>query len=167
MAITLNHTGFVVRDVEESMKFYRDALGLHVDRRGESNTPGLAQCVGYDGAHIKTALLTGADGHVLELIQYINPEGVPRDAEAQYPRHVHGATHLAFIVDDIDEVFQRLLDNGGQKLNSPAQMRPDARACYLQDPDGNWIEIAEDMVHARSPFIVKQNTAVLDWSSWE
>lgn len=165
MAITLNHTGFVVKDIEKSIFFYTNALGLHLDREAESSTPGLAQCVGYKEAHIKAALLTGADGHTLELIQYINPAGVPREESAQYPRNLHGATHLAFIVDDIEEVFQRLLDNGAQKLNGPAIMRPELKACYLQDPDGNWIELMEDKVHKKSPFHIKQNTAALDWSS--
>ncbi len=54
-----------------SITFYTNALGLHLDRKSENSTPGLAQCVGYKEAHIKAALLTEADGHILELIQYI------------------------------------------------------------------------------------------------
>ena len=42
MAITLNHTGFVVKDIEKSIFFYTNALGLHLDREAESSTPGLA-----------------------------------------------------------------------------------------------------------------------------
>ena len=28
-------------------------------------------------------------------------------------------------------------------MNPPVQLGPDRLACYLQDPDGNWIELVE------------------------
>ena len=158
MSITMNHTGFVVSDLDRSVEFYRDGLGLELDRSRESSSPGLSSIVGYDDAHIRVALLTGTDGHVLELIQYVNPAGTMRDADQQYERSLSGATHLAFLVDDIEGVFQRLLAAGGTQLNPPVETRPGVQACYIQDPDGNWIELVEDSVHNHTPFLIKQNT---------
>ena len=78
--------------------------------------------------------------HVLELSEYLNP------ISAQRPTHecaVLGASHLAFNVTDIEGTFQRLLDNGAIRLNAPVEVAPGRVACYLQDPDGNWIELIE------------------------
>jgi catechol 2,3-dioxygenase-like lactoylglutathione lyase family enzyme len=162
MSVTMNHTGFVVNDLDASVEFYRDGLGLKVDQIGEGSSPALSLVVGYDNTRLRYAFLTGTDGHTLELIQYVNPAGTTREPEEQYTRSLSGATHLAFIVEDIDRVYQRLLAAGGRKLNPPADMRPGVRACYLQDPDGSWLELAEDAVHSRSPLLIRQNTA---WSS--
>ena len=158
MAITMNHTGFVVTDLDRSLEFYRDALGLDVERRTESSAPALSQIVGYDNARIRVALLTGTDGHLLELIQYLNPVGTKRLAEEQYQRNLSGATHLAFLVDDIEAVHARLMQAGGTKLNPPVDTRPGVKACYLQDPDGNWVELLQDEAHKQSPFQIRQNT---------
>ena len=62
MATTLNHTGFVVRNLERSVRFYTDGLGLNVDKNLDIDGEGLSQVVGYEKTHLKAALLTGDDG---------------------------------------------------------------------------------------------------------
>ena len=158
MATTLHHTGFVVRDLERSIRFYTDGLGLNVDKNLDIDGEGLSQVVGYEKTHLKAALLTGDDGHTLELIQYMNPEGTPRQQDQQYERRLIGATHLAFIVDDVNATYERLISMGGQKMNPPAQVRPELKATYFQDPDGNWIELVQDDIHAGGRFRVQQVT---------
>ncbi len=158
MATTLNHTGFVVKDLERSIRFYTDGLGLKVDLDLDIDGEALSQVVGYEKTHLKAALLTGADGHVLELIQYMNPEGTPRQQDQQYERRLIGATHLAFIVDDVHATYERLIGMGGRKLNPPAEAYPELKACYFQDPDGNWIELVQDDIHAGGRFRVQQVT---------
>ena len=161
MPITLNHTGFVVESLERSLEFYRDTLGLEEERSFDSESWALSQVVGYDDAHIRGALLVGADGHYLELIEYVNPAGEVRGSDEQYKRATTGAAHLAFIIDDAEELHRRLLEKGGAELNPPVEMRPGAKACYLQDPDGNWIELLEDSEHARQQFKIRQNTGLV------
>ena len=46
--------------------------------------------------------------------------------------------------DDIEKEFKKLISNGAQKLNEPVSLTPERKACYLQDPDGNWVELIED-----------------------
>jgi len=157
MGITMNHTGFVVSDLERSVRFYRDGLGLEVDRELEADAWELSQVVGYEKAHIKVVMLIGDDGHVLELIQYVNPPAAAHDPAVQHRRAVTAAAHIAFFMEDVEEVYQRLLSMGGQKLNPPVEAMPGLKACYFQDPDGNWIELLEDKVHSRSPFRIRQN----------
>ena len=142
MITGMNHTGFVVKDLERSVEFYSEVVGLQVVARREREDGPISQIVGYEDSHIKLALL-GIDqdgGHILELIEYLNPVSAERPTQE---RAVLGASHLAFNVTDIEGTFQRLLDNGAIRLNAPVEVAPGRVACYLQDPDGNWIELIE------------------------
>lgn len=137
----MNHTGFVVRDLDSSLEFYRDVIGLRVVRTLERHGEAISQVLGYEGTHIKGALMGVADGHVLELIQYVHPMGTERHSEE---RNNLGAAHLAFNVRDIDSTFAQLVSRGARGLNPPAEVAPGRRVCYMQDPDRNWIELIED-----------------------
>ena len=161
MSITMNHTGFVVQSLERSLFFYRDILGL--EETGSFEDAGswtTSQIVGYEDAHLKGVLLVGADGHYLELLEYSNPSDEMRDSDEKYKRAAVGAAHLAFIVDDAETMLEKLVVNGGVKLNPVVQTRPGVKICYLQDPDGNWIELLEDEEHARQQFEIRQNTGI-------
>ena len=140
MVQKLHHTGFVVKNVEESTAFYRDVVGLSLIRAYERMGTGIDQVVGYEHAHLSAAILEIGGGHILELIQYVNPRSEDRPTEE---RNVLGATHLALLVDDIHAMYARLAEKGGQVMNPPAELEPGRIACYLQDPDGNWIELLE------------------------
>ena len=140
MVQKLHHTGFVVKNVEESTAFYRDVVGLSLIRAYERMGTGIDQVVGYENAHLSAAILDIGGGHILELIQYVNPRSEDRPSEE---RNVLGATHLALLVDDIHAMYARLAEKGGQVMNPPAELEPGRIACYLQDPDGNWIELLE------------------------
>ena len=157
MRVTMNHTGFVVKDLERSRRFYVEGLGLEEVGVFEFHGHGLAQVVGYPDAKIYAAMLAGEDGHLLEIIQYLEPETAVADPEHQYPRAQTGATHLAFFVEDAMAMWKRLCDLGGHPMNPPAEVLPGMLECYMQDPDGNWIEITEDAEHSRSQFRIRQN----------
>ena len=136
------HTGFVVEDLERSVSFYRDVVGLEILREREFAGSEISQVLGYESAHLKMAMLGvhGQKGHALELIQYFNPASSGRTTSE---RSVLGASHLAFHVDDIEGTFQRMIANGARQLNPPVHVPPNRSACYLQDPDGNWIELLQ------------------------
>jgi catechol 2,3-dioxygenase-like lactoylglutathione lyase family enzyme len=162
MALTMYHTGFVVEDMDRAVKFYTEGVGLEIDLDMDLQGYGLQQVVGYDDAHIHAVSLTANDGHFLELLQYLTPKGEPRQESQQHPRALIGAAHLGFMVDDAEATFERCLGLGGTKLNPLVEGgswegTPGLWACYLQDPDGNWIELVQDPVHQANPFTIVQN----------
>ena len=108
--------------------------------RYERTGPGIEQVVGYEGAHLQIVLMGAGGDHSLELIQYRNPAPARRPTEE---RSVLGATHLCFQVDDIEKTFQALVSNGAKVLNPPEELAAGRVACYLQDPDGNWLELLQ------------------------
>src|SRR5438105_928848 len=104
MLIGADHTSLTVRDLERSIAFYT-RLGLEVVLR---QTPGgtyLQAITGFPDAHIKQAHLSlPGGGHRLELFEYVRPVGQPVQSRTCDP----GATHLAFVVDDLGAMYEQL-----------------------------------------------------------
>ena len=138
------HTGFVVADLEKSVTFYTEVLGMRIATRMEREGETINQILGFPNAHIKGAFLDKDEGHQLELIQYISPPG----RRASFERNDLGASHLAFFVEDLDRFYEETSQRGLRFINPPTPLRDDAgkllrKIAYSQDPDGNWLEFIE------------------------
>ena len=137
------HTGFVVKDLETSVAFYRDVMGLKYELTSERTGEFAERVVGFKNAHLKVAFLNMDNGHHLELVQYIVPEG----AQAKFERNDLGASHLAFFVENMEEYHAAMSGRGLRFIGPPATLVQDGKitrkAAYAQDPDGNWLEFVE------------------------
>ena len=138
------HTGFVVRDIEQAVKFYSDVLGMRIAGRTEREGVFVEQVLAFPGAHIKGGFVDMGEGHQLELIQYLSPAS----GENNLNRNDLGASHLAFFVDDLDKFYEDTSQKGIKYNNPPASMFDESgklsrKAAYAQDPDGNWLEFVE------------------------
>jgi len=137
----INHAGFVVRDFESAVRFYEEIVGLRVLDRLERTGTTISQVVGYENAHLRIAKMAAeGEEHFLELIEYVRPTAGERASEE---RAIIGGSHVGFIVDDIQAVFERVVANGAIEMNLPANIGPGRWACYMQDPEGNWIEFIQ------------------------
>jgi catechol 2,3-dioxygenase-like lactoylglutathione lyase family enzyme len=138
------HTGFIVRDIEKSVQFYAEVLGMRIARRMEREGEFIEQVLNFPGTHIKGGFVDMGEGHQLELIQYITPTSGPGGIN----RNDLGASHLAFYVEDMDRFYAETSNKGLSYLNPPAVLLGDSgevtrKVCYAQDPDGNWLEFVE------------------------
>ena len=138
------HTGFVVRDLDKSVDFYTNVLGMRVIRRLEGQGEFANKLLGFPDAHIKGAFMDRGEGHQLELIQYISPPSGPGGIN----RNDLGAAHLAFYVEDMDRFYAETSQRGLRYVNPPAVRLDDSgnvqiKVAYSQDPDGNWLEFIE------------------------
>jgi catechol 2,3-dioxygenase-like lactoylglutathione lyase family enzyme len=143
------HIGFCVRDIDASIRFYQDGLGLVLRHRQVQDNPYTRSLVGYSDAVLHIAQFQLADqepppsGHVLELIQYVQPVGASADPE----RNRLGAGHLAFTVNAIEPILRRLIDMGARPINEPVEItagiNKGGRSVYLFDPDGVNLELLE------------------------
>ena len=129
------HTGFVVRDIEKSVQFYTDVLGMRMAGRMEFQDEFIEQVLAFPGAHIKDDFVDTGEGHQLELIQYLSPGGINR--------HDLSASHLAFFVNDIDRFCAETSEKGLDYTNSPPSLAGDDgkvshKVCYAQVPDGKF-----------------------------
>ncbi len=87
----------------------------------------------------------------LEEIEDMSPEGIiisPASGAPTVNRNDLGAAHLAFFVEDLDRFYEETSEQGLRYNNPPATQCDDEgkvliKACYAQDPDGNWLEFVE------------------------
>jgi len=142
MVECMRHAGFVVGDLERSIAFYRDALGFDLLLKVDRFEDDVAKGTGVPGAKIRAALLQLGESQI-ELIQYVQPKGKGYDR-----RNCDvGVAHLAFLVTDIDGVYEELSKSGVHFSGPPARIAEGARKgwawVYFSDPDGFQIEISQ------------------------
>jgi catechol 2,3-dioxygenase-like lactoylglutathione lyase family enzyme len=143
------HTGLTVSDLDRSIAFYRDVLGLELVAQWDSSRPYLRTVVGFPDAELRIALLripssrAGASGHHLELLEYRTPRGVRGDSRTCNP----GNAHVAFMVQDLDAAYADLSARGVRFKSAPVQIthgrNRGAKAVYLLDPDDITLELVE------------------------
>ena len=138
------HTGVTVSNLDISIPFYRDVLGLRLKFGPTPPASGqeLSQAVGVEKAVARLAILEAENGDGLELVEYLSP---PSPLTKPAPANALGAAHLALLVEDLDQVVERLRAKGVEFL-SPAQVVDEGPAVgwhwvYLRDPDGIAVEL--------------------------
>lgn len=157
---SIDHVAFVVSNLERSLEFYRDLLGLEMILQRVWDEEYVRQMVGYPDASLNIALLKlpgeqgspiAADGSLkpgqgdlmLELIEYQQPRSDSSVSQINTP----GNAHLCFIVDDIQEVYRRLHPAGVAFISPPlavaAGPNKGRQAVYLRDPDGIVIQLMQ------------------------
>lgn len=113
-----NHFNFNVLDLERSLKFYDQALGLKPVREKEA----------ADGSFKLVYLGDGESDFTLELTWL-------RDREAPYDLG-EDEFHLAFTVPDMEAAHARHEALGCICFENPAM-----GIYFIEDPDGYWLEI--------------------------
>jgi catechol 2,3-dioxygenase-like lactoylglutathione lyase family enzyme len=149
MIIDTWHFSFTVSDIEQSIAFYRDILGLELVHRQEQSNAYTRRFVGYPDAHLKVAQFhiqgkTGVrSGHLLELVQYVAPKGQKVDTRTPNP----GTAHLAFEVDDLQAEYRRLVEHGVRFRSEPvaieAGINKGGYTVYFLDPDDITLEMVQ------------------------
>ena len=142
MITAVHHVSFTVCDMEQSLDFYRGALGFEVlnDRTVEGS---FAETVTtLEGVRMRIVHLSGY-GQGLELIQYLAAAG-----QSEAPRTCDtGSAHLCYVVDDIEAEIARLSALGVRFLSKVMMVEggPNAgnRMVYFLDPDGIPMEFTQ------------------------
>jgi catechol 2,3-dioxygenase-like lactoylglutathione lyase family enzyme len=138
-----HHTSFTVSDLDRTLAFLRDGLGLQHTAPGARDLAHVARITGVPGAQVRIAFVR-CPGHDLELIEYSQPA----DRSAVKPRPCDvGFAHLCFVVDDIQAAVARAADFdvrvAGAISGAADGPAPGARSVYLRDPDGITFELVQ------------------------
>ena len=113
------HYNYNVIDLDKSIRFYEEALGLKEIRRKEAE----------DGSFILVYLGDGATGFELELTWL-------RDREKDHYNLGDNEIHLSFTVDNMEEAHKKHQEMGCICFENPAM-----GIYFINDPDGYWLEI--------------------------
>jgi catechol 2,3-dioxygenase-like lactoylglutathione lyase family enzyme len=132
MTIELQYCHVTVNNVDESLGFYRDALGLEVQNDvgsggfrwvtlGSPDQPGLGIVLSEPHAG-----RSQADGDAL---QELLTKGV--------------LPMIMFRVDDLDAVFEKVRASGAEVLQEPMDQPWGPRDSAFRDPSGNMVRISQ------------------------
>jgi catechol 2,3-dioxygenase-like lactoylglutathione lyase family enzyme len=138
----VNHVAVSVTDIDTSIGFYQRHFGLELLARQPAieSIPGMAHVAGYPADTLRGSWALLAAGPInLELVSYLSPQGT---SGGQRPPADRGLAHLAFRVNDVDEVYRRLVAAGVSTRSEPTDLGRD-RAFYANGPDGELIEVLE------------------------
>src|SRR5216110_3442889 len=103
--IAADHTGITVLDLERSLAFWRDVLGLELSHTAHQTGEMAEQITGVKGAELKLAVLRTPTGHKIELLEYLAP--ADRKCANLGPCDL-GHVHVALLVNDLAAVLERI-----------------------------------------------------------
>ncbi len=117
------HTMVRVSDLDKSLHFYCDLLGLRETRRKE-----------VPAGRYTLVFLAAPDNPDVEIELTYNWD------EHEYTQGCRNFGHLAFRVENIYETCRKLME-GGVTINRPPR---DGRMAFVKSPDGISIELLQD-----------------------
>jgi catechol 2,3-dioxygenase-like lactoylglutathione lyase family enzyme len=132
MTISLQYCHITVGDVDESLAFYRDALGLEA----RNDVPS-------DGFRWVTLGTTAQPG--LEFVLSEPHAGRPQaDGDALQELLTKGVLPMiVFRTDDLDATFEKVRASGAEVLQEPIDQPWGPRDCAFRDPSGNMVRISQ------------------------
>jgi catechol 2,3-dioxygenase-like lactoylglutathione lyase family enzyme len=136
MITGIQHIGIVVSDINRSVDFYKNVLGLEVGERWEFE-PGAT--LGSSMRLPRRVVFIKAKNASFELLDQAEntktkPEGVGVNTI--------GLHHIAFNVEKIHDFAANLAKKGIRFSTGPADLK-DITVAFFEDPDGNMLELYE------------------------
>ncbi|MFJ3792714.1 VOC family protein [Kitasatospora sp. NPDC090091] len=133
MTIALHYCHITVNDLDDSLAFYRDALGLDVRNDVAS------------GEH-RWVTLGSPDQPGVEIVLSEPHAGRSRaDGDALQELLTKGVLPMTvFSTDDVDATFERVrAASGAEVLQEPIDQAWGPRDCAFRDPSGNMVRIQQ------------------------
>lgn len=136
------HGGITVKNMEASLKFYRDGLQLEVEFDVINSADYLRTVVAMPFSEIRIVYLRIPNSGFVELLEY---RGVERHSASARPADFGGG-HLCLYVDDIEAISARMQKLGySSRSDKPVDIvagpNIGAKVIYMIDPDGYFIEL--------------------------
>ncbi|PYN19253.1 MAG: glyoxalase [Candidatus Rokuibacteriota bacterium] len=141
------HTAIVVSDTAQSLRCYRDTLGLRVVGESENYGPEQERLNNVFGARLRITTLRAQAGPGFEFLEYLTPrDGRPVPADARANDLAHWQTTL---VSQDAEAVARGIRGSPCAMLSPGVVAPADRALgftkglLIRDPDGHALAVVQ------------------------
>lgn len=145
----VNHVGIAVHDIEASIAFYRDVVGMVPERPGTVHLEGrwFDTLTRNQGAKIEVAMLR-LGGTTLQLVQY-HAGGAAAVATGH---NRPGNVHFCIEVDDVDACHAEIVASGRHHPTDIVEiMDTGFRSFYVEDPDGIPVELLQPAAADQAP----------------
>jgi catechol 2,3-dioxygenase-like lactoylglutathione lyase family enzyme len=140
----LDNILIVVEDLEAARAFFAE-LGMELEGETTVEGPWVDQVVGLDNVRADIVMLRTPDGHgKVELSRFHRPPAVRAEPE-NAPSNTLGMRRIMFMVDDLDDVVERLRAVGGELVRDIAQYEDIYRLCFVRGPEGIIVGLTEQL----------------------
>ena len=143
----IDHTAIVVDDTEESLKFYKDELGMKIAGRSLNYGTEQEHLNNVFGAVLRITSLKSQEGPGIEFLDYLAPgDGRPAPADEKANDIMHWQTTLE--TDDTTGLAESLRADGYSVISTGAIGVPGGELGFkngflVRDPDGHVMQIIE------------------------
>jgi len=135
------HHSYTVSDMDKSVAFYRDILGLKVLRTRQPKGKGIEKGTGLSEVDF-TLIHMGLDiDESIELFHFVHPKG---KQQSELRLCDVGCSHAAFDVDDVQQAYEEFHAKGAKFISPPVHLTADgqeATIAYMVDPDSYVVEL--------------------------
>lgn len=136
----LLHVGLTVGDLDRSVAFYRDVVGMTLKSEFAAKNEWFDDLTNNPGSELSVAHLR-LGKYELQLIEYI-AGGTADPAELAHNRI--GSPHMCFLVTDVEAKFAEVVARGDVTITSKViDIVAGARSFYTEDPDGVPVEFVQ------------------------
>ena len=135
------HVGLVVEDLDETVRFLA-LLGLDCSRPGVFGGEWIDQIIGLEDVTVETVIVRAPGGSdVFEVVRFRSPSAGAQEPVPAVNRP--GLRHVAFKVDDVRGVVDRVRAAGWDTVGEIVDFESTFLLCYVRGPEGLIVELAE------------------------
>lgn len=141
----IKHTGIVVEDIDESIKFYTKLLGLKEIERGILECDEVLKLIGIIGSDLTWVILSTQDNDIqLELYHIHNKEIREHYFNFKCEEGYIDFQHICFSINNIEKLFTTLSKNNVTCISEPSiDSKCKNKQFFARDIDGNLLEFVE------------------------
>ena len=136
----MNHVGLSVENLEKSVEFYTEVMGMEVDYYAHHEGKPISDVVGVENVVLDICMVKKGEAR-LELIEYKDRAQGPNRYK---PQNEPGLVHISFAVSSVDEEYGKIKALGYEAYSDPMVTRENGpKICYVKGPDNVIFELYE------------------------
>ena len=140
----MDHISVTVSDMERSLAFYRDLLGLEQVETHRLEGETISKMAGKEGVVMEVVRLQAPEtpGLLLDLQQYVEPQGKVSDGKLGDVGH----SHICFGVPNMAQAYEELQSEGVKFVSEPVSFDLGwavVHVVFFEDPDGYILELMQ------------------------
>ncbi len=142
------HIGVTVTDMDRSIDFYKNTLGLTFEGEMIMEGKETDKLFGREDCKVRVAYLNGSEelyAPPVELLQFLSDDAETDKSDL----HKTSISEICFHVDDIEKIYKKLKEKNVEFISKPQyfdftdQGFGKSKAVYFKDPDGIILELTE------------------------
>jgi catechol 2,3-dioxygenase-like lactoylglutathione lyase family enzyme len=135
------HIGLVVDDLDETVRFLA-LLGFDCDEPGVYSGEWIDRIIGLENVTVEVVMARAPDGSdMFEVVRFRSPSAAAQEPAPAANRP--GLRHVAFTVDDVRGVVDRLREAGWDTVGEIFDYENAYSLCYVRGPEGLIFELAQ------------------------